>query len=241
MAALHRGKRTLGRQALRYLFSALLCLALVFAYIVMMARGTIALYADCPFHVLPVFWLGGFVYYRRKYKIFRAGASGEAALLKALRRLPDRYHVFTNFVMRPDGRWDEADFIVVGENGVFVIEGKHHVGRIVGAADDMVWKQYKVGRRGKPYVKAMANPVEQLNRHAANVKRLLRRRGLRVATHGVLVFTNPRATLDIRPGGFPVLLGCRQVSAFILGVKAQNKLSKATIQEVAACLTESNS
>jgi hypothetical protein len=64
--------------------------------------------------------------------IMLAGAAGEDLALAHLSRLPDEYTVF-NQICLPDSRsrtgYREADFVVVGPNGVFIIENKcnHHL------------------------------------------------------------------------------------------------------------------
>lgn len=228
MAAVHKGGKTLSGQARRFLFDSAACLSLFVAFEwVALQSGAGKLYP--ALYLLPTIWLGGVFYYYRKYKLFRAGATGEAQVLKEVRGLPRRYHVFTNFLMREDGMRDEADFVVVGENGVFVIEVKHHGGKIVGAPGDARWAQHRAGKR-----KAMRNPVGQTARHAANLMRLLRSRGRRVYVRGVLVFTNPRVRLEIERGGLAVLRGGGKVNDFIL--RGKPRLDWDAVDEIVAYL-----
>lgn len=64
--------------------------------------------------------------------VMLAGAAGEDRALAALSALPAEYTLF-NQIRLPDERsrtgFREADFVVVGNNGVFIIENKcnHHL------------------------------------------------------------------------------------------------------------------
>ncbi len=128
-----------------------------------------------------------------------AGAVGEAAALELLQRLPADYRVF-NQVLVPSstGRARELDYVVVGANGVFVIEVKHNHGRIEGHVDDPVWKAWKIGRGGTRYATEVRNPVRQVRGATAALAAWLRAEGIKTWVHALVVFTNERASLDLR-------------------------------------------
>lgn len=97
--------------------------------------------------------------------VMLAGAAGEDHALAHLSRLPDEYTVF-NQICLPDSRsrtgYREADFVVVGPNGVFIIENKDYRGRIEGDWNSAHWEIHKIGRCGTPYMKSCRNPVRQV-------------------------------------------------------------------------------
>lgn len=97
--------------------------------------------------------------------VMLAGAAGEEHALTYLSRLPDEYTVF-NQICLPDSRsrtgYREADFVVVGPNGVFIIENKDYRGRIEGDWNSTHWEVHKIGRCGTPYMKSCRNPVRQV-------------------------------------------------------------------------------
>lgn len=94
----------------------------------------------------------------------RAGAKGEDATLAMLSTLPTSYTIL-NQVRVPNSKsrtgYTELDFVVMGPNGVFVIEVKNNNSRIVGAEDQTSWKVRKIGRKGTPYTATMRNPIKQ--------------------------------------------------------------------------------
>lgn len=239
MAIVHKGKKTLNGQANQYLITSIVCVGMLIAYGIMMVQGQGETYVNPVYMALPVLWAAGAVFYFRKYKIFKAGSTGESALLEYVRKLPNQYHVFTNFQIEEKRIRDEIDFIVVGDTGVFVIEAKNHVGKIVGAPDDMEWKQYKSDKNGRAYTKTLPNPIKQADWHTINITRLLTRMGFRTAASGLLVFTNPKAALEIESGRFTVLDSCKNVNPYILNYKPQQKLDKSHINKIVRALEES--
>lgn len=238
MAAIHKGKRTLNKQANQYLMTSVICAGLIAAYGFMLAKPEAAQQMHPLFHILPVLWFWGIFHYYKKFRSFRAGAAGESDLLDALRRLPNQYHVFTNFVIEEKGIRDEADFVVVGGNGVFVIEGKNYCGRISGAEGDVEWEQRKFAAGGKEVFKRIPNPVKQAHWHVVNVARLLKKRDLRAEVSGMLVFTNSNAQLDAHADHMRIVRGTGRVNDLILSYKPQRKLDKSMVKEIVQSLKE---
>jgi len=236
VAKVHRGKKTLSRQSRQYLFSAFVCTSLIGVYGFMIFRLGGELSINPLFHLLPVIWLMGIFYYCRRYRIFQAGARGENEILTYVRNLPNQYHVFSNFVIKEKRIHDEADFIIVGENGVFVVEGKNHLGKIVGTEDDIEWKQYKFGQKGKQHTKNMMNPIKQTNWHRLNIEGMLRQSGFRISVVPLLVFTNTAVQLEIASSEVFVLKGSKYVNDYILRYRPQRKLDKHMIKDIVALL-----
>jgi len=236
VAKVHRGKKTLSRQSRQYLLSAFVCTGLIGVYGFMIFRLGGELSINPLFHLLPVIWLMGIFYYCRQYRIFQAGARGENEILTYVRNLPNQYHVFSNFVIKEKRIHDEADFIIVGENGVFVVEGKNHLGKIVGTEDDIEWKQYKFGQKGKQHTKNMMNPIKQTKWHRLNIEGMLRQSGFRISVVPLLVFTNTAVQLEIASSEVFVLKGSKYVNDYILRYRPQRKLDKHMIKDIVALL-----
>ncbi len=238
MAIVHKGKKTLNGQANQYLLTSIACVVMLIAYAFMMVQGQGDVEVNVVFMALPVFWVIGAVFYFRKYKIFKAGAAGESGLLEYVRKLPNQYHIFTNFQITEKRIHDEVDLLVVGDTGVFVIEAKNHVGKIDGTADDVEWKQYKTDQAGNTKIKLLANPIKQADWHTINIDRLLRLDGFHVTVIGLLVFTNPKATLEIGPSKLAILDNCKAVNQYILNYKPQQRLNKSHINKIVRALED---
>ena len=108
--------------------------------------------------------------------------------------LPDEYTAYYNLPLNGNGKLSDIDCILVGPFGLFVFEAKHHHGLIL--YRNGVWARIKAGRRGTRYWGQLGNPSGQLYRNIRKLKELLGHTdGLWL--HGAVVFTNPRAVLDI--------------------------------------------
>jgi len=155
--------------------------------------------------------------------ILIAGAEGEEKTLEELSGLPDSYHVF-NQVDLPNARSvtgvNEADLIVAGPNGVFVLEVKHNTGVVTGSDADMEWTVTKSGRRGIVHEKTLRNPVSQVTRLVRLlISQLARDR--RPWVQGIVVFSHPSVTLDIEILGQVPCLRLGQVRDYILAFESR--------------------
>ena len=110
------------------------------------------------------------------------GAAGEERILNVLSGLPAEYTIYNQIKLpceRSRTGYREADFIVVGPNGVFITENKDFRGRLVGNADSEEWEQHKVGRGGTHYVSMGRNPVHQVQGYVAILAGIFRTRCIR--------------------------------------------------------------
>ena len=128
-----------------------------------------------------------------------AGAQGEDQTLATLRRLPDDHTLFNQLDIpsehAPRGAI-EADLVVVGPNGLWVIETKHHHGTIFGTDSDPTWRIEKVGRRGGEYETTLRNPIRQVKGQVMALKAYLAQQGIqRVWIDAVVVFSHAEASL----------------------------------------------
>jgi hypothetical protein len=115
--------------------------------------------------------------------VMLAGAAGEDRALAALSTLPMEYTLY-NQIRLPDERsrtgFREADFVVVGNNEVFIIENKDYRGEIQGDANVPNWELHKIGIGGTPYRCICRNPVRQVRVYVTLLSRLVAMRGINV-------------------------------------------------------------
>jgi hypothetical protein len=172
-----------------------------------------------------------------------AGLRGQRLLGELLAPLDDRYYLLNN--LKLPGRSDDVDHIVVGPNGVFALETKHHRGRIHWR--DGQWLQSKTSRRGNPQpMEPMRDPVQQLKRNVDRFRScinrtdpgLSRRTGLRI--EGAVVFTHPAVTVDLPQAiqarlPFPALRG-RDLLRHIAGHVPRQPYSRAADRQIVGLL-----
>jgi len=131
--------------------------------------------------------------------IKRAGADGEDSTLSILSTLPDSYTILNQCMLpNKDSKSGhiELDFIVVGPNGVFVIEVKNNNSRIVGSEEENKWEIHKVGRKGTPYTSSMRNPIKQIKGQIWVLNNFAKERGHRIWIEGIVFFSNPNCNLE---------------------------------------------
>ena len=107
--------------------------------------------------------LVAFYFYLRRYHIYSGGWQGEkqvAALLTS--KLNDDYYLLNDLYLREGG--GDIDHIVLGPNGVFVLETKNWSGSISCNGDE--WQ--RVGKRN-----FSGSPSRQVKRNAAKIKQII--------------------------------------------------------------------
>ncbi|HBA87179.1 MAG TPA: hypothetical protein DCZ75_04080, partial [Geobacter sp.] len=133
--------------------------------------------------------------------IKRAGAQGEDATLKVLSTLPDSYFILNQLMIPSAGGrsgFSEMDFVVVGPNGLFVIEVKNNNSRIAGSEEDREWVIHKVGRRGTPYSSHMKNPIKQVKGQIWALTNFLKERRHKAWIDGIVYFSHPQCQVEVR-------------------------------------------
>lgn len=138
-----------------------------------------------------------FLVFRKKYGILQAGVRGEETTLKILQKLPKEFTILTNPVILNRGITMELDFVVVGKNGVFIVESKNHRGIITGKTSKPNWKQVKHGKNDKVYEKEITNPVKQSYRQCRRMEELFKDFDITATVYPVLYFVDSRTELKI--------------------------------------------
>lgn len=141
------------------------------------------------------------------------GASGEDRALGhpvihpgSLAELPEHYIVFNNLeVPTGNGGKRELDLVVLGRNGLFVVEVKNLRGEISGSDTDRSSQQVKRSQAGNVYTTVVRNPVSQVRSAAGVLHRYLASRGIDIRVQGIVVFTHPDVVLKVKAERVPVV------------------------------------
>lgn len=239
MAQIHRGKNSLMGKAYRNLAAGIACIIIVVVcfYLLFVERMQVKSW----YYLLPCMAaLLASGYYVRRGVIFRFGARGETVGLAHALNLPDDYHVFTNLKVCYQNYCQEADLIIVGIKGVYVVEVKNHNGRIVGDGDAAVWTQHKVGRGGGKYSKEMPNPIKQVRGQVYKLSKLFKENGINVWVDGIVLFTNESVNVHVASNhtGTPVLHPTKRLNQHILTHNNRQYLNKNLIGKVVEILNQ---
>lgn len=161
-----------------------------------------------PLLCLPVMFTGGFLWQRQERLL--KGALGEDRTLGldpvhagTLVHLSDEYVVFNQVEIPSErGKRREADFVVVGPNGVFVIETKYYRGLIEGREHEPLWTRYFHDRSKGVSV---PNPILQVRRTMRTLSAYLADKGVRVWLEPIVVFAHPYFKMSVCSESVPVL------------------------------------
>lgn len=151
------------------------------------------------------------------------GADGEERALGLLQAfpgslayLPDTYVVFNQVRVPYSRRHRELDLVVVGPNGIFVIEVKHYRGEVTGAESDRTWRQGQLVHDGDNICgRSLRNPVLQVQHAVRALRRYLGSHGITTWVEGMVVMTHPDCRLLVTTTGTPVLT-LPQLAAHVL-------------------------
>lgn len=134
----------------------------------------------------------------KRLKAIDSGAKGERFVAKRLAKLPFAFAV-RNHVLFPNPHsrtgHTEADFVVVGRNGVYLVEAKNNAGKV---AIDESKDQWSI-TLGKNH-HSMRNPIKQVSIQKSVLERHLRAAGLNVDVKPLVVMSNPDVKLKGQNG-----------------------------------------
>ena len=115
-----------------------------------------------------------------------------------LKKLPNNYYIFNDIIIENRDGKSQIDHVVIGTNGIFVIETKNHNGKIVGDENERNWIQNKTGRNGGTYSSELFNPTKQVKTHVYRLKTVLNEElGINPWIQSIVVFANDTTELDV--------------------------------------------
>jgi hypothetical protein len=180
-------------------------------------------YLEEALAVFAIVPLAGFFFYLRKYHIYNGGWEGEKSVTKLLRTsLSDEYYLINN--LRLPG-YGDVDHVVLGPNGVFVLETKNWSGEISCNGD--AWQ-----RQGNRHISS--SPSEQAKRNASRIRHAIAASGklpFTVWLDVIVVFTNNRAELHLTKPTVPILK-IQQLADFIISYRSQNVYTKQQLETI---------
>jgi hypothetical protein len=123
-------------------------------------------------------------------EILRFGLQGEKEAFDLLSKLPRQYKILSDVHLVDGTKSSQIDFVIIGPNGLFIMESKHIKGIINGKEDDNYLQKVKIGKGGDKYYKKMFNPIKQISGHKIGMDVFLKKKGFRYRAIPVLYFSN---------------------------------------------------
>lgn len=130
---------------------------------------------------------------KNQINIYSAGIKGETNALESLEKLSDDYTIITNPIIYSNGRSNELDNLIIGSNGIFIVETKNYIGTISGDINEQNWIQQRPGRNSKEFY----NPIMQVSQHGRRVEEFLNKIGYKTKTNTMVYFVNPNVDIKV--------------------------------------------
>jgi hypothetical protein len=145
------------------------------------------------------------------------------------------FAVFHGLVGRFSSQRYEIDHLLLTHQGVVLIETKNVRGRIINKKEN--WFQIKRSESGKAYEREFRNPVHQIERTARIFDSFLASKGLKVAVHPVIVFSNRDTELKLTPQKVPILM-LHELEEHISNMSMDFPLSTKVLRQVEKTIRE---
>lgn len=189
-----------------------------------------------------VFVIFGYLFQEKilKARIWRSGLKGQNLVEQYLSPLDDKYYLINNLSL-PFKNCD-IDHLLIGPNGLFLIETKHYKGEISCIGDS--WRYQKVGKNGGIYRGYINNPSRQLKRNVWELKTFLDKKSKKLFDdtqfpywiQGMVVFTNEDAQINIKDETVMILMVSNLLSYIQSFVNTQ--IPYQDIQKIVKLLTD---
>ena len=169
------------------------------------------------------------------YQNYNKGAQGEAITRQALQKLSDSYSLINDVNL--SGGYGNIDHIILGSNGIFVIETKNYEGNIRCEGD--VWYNYNEAWKGqKEYV--IKSPSKQVKRNALKLKQFIEsenilNKSLRLWVDSIVVFSHDNVNISCKNSTTPILK-VNQLCDYIKNKKSNIQFSPQELEKIANLL-----
>ena len=198
MRVLRKPGSHLRNQTWKNLAAAILCIAIFGVILLFVASQVLYFRLSLGTHeavllLVSLVPLAAFYFYMGRYHVYSGGFEGEKRVAKSLTSSLGNDYYLINSMTFANSHGD-IDHIVLGPNGVFVIETKNWSGRITCQGDN--WQRRN--RRGN---NAFSSPSMQAKKNAAKVKKAIETsatlKPLRIHVEPIVVFANNHADLQL--------------------------------------------
>ena len=170
----------------------------------------------------------------------RKGIAGEQTVIDALKNLDDKFYLINDITLQQP--YGNIDHILLGPNGIFVIETKNYKGNIECHGDD--WHRHYENRKGnRDY--PMASPSKQVKRNAVGLKNFLSENADVLKTrpnlfiNSIIVFTEPSINLILENPTVPTLKP-EELYNYINNFKINNPFIKEDLDSIAKVIIDAS-
>ncbi len=233
MRVLRKPGGYLRSQTLKNLAAAFLCTMAFGAILVFVASEVFFFRLSLGFYEVALLLvslvpLAAFYFYLGRYHVYSGGLEGEKRVAKILAAALSNDYYLINGASLANGHGD-IDHIVLGPNGIVVIETKNWSGRITCHGDN--WQRQN--HRGN---NSFSSPSLQVKKNASKVRKAIEAsaalRPLRIWVEGIVVFANNHADLQLTYPTVPALK-LHELANFIMSHGNRNNYSHQQLELIA--------
>lgn len=181
------------------------------------------------------------IYFYNNVKIKLYGIKGEYKVYKQLKVIKKMgYKLFQNVHLKNNDIKAQLDFIIVGINGIFIVEVKNQRGVIIGNCESKYLTKIKKSKSGNEYKKKIYNPIKQVNTHIYKLSKILRNNGINSWIEGIVLFSNKDSNVKINSDKILIIQSenCDELIKFIKK-NDKNVLSKSSIEKIVDIINDS--
>lgn len=177
---------------------------------------------------------------RKNEDACRKGITGEQIVIDALKNLNNSFYLINDITLQQP--YGNIDHILLGPNGIFVIETKNYKGNIECNGDE--WHRLYENRSG-PRDFTMTSPSKQVKRNAVGLKKFLgnttdiMKNKPYLFINSILVFTEPDIDLRLNNPTVPVL-EVGDIYDYISSFKTNNLFTNDELKSIAKVIIESS-
>lgn len=130
-----------------------------------------------------------------KYKKLKSGIKGEKLTLEILKKLNNNYIILSDLKIHYKNKKAQIDNLVIGKNGIFIIETKNVYGIVTGSGNNTYVNV--LNNKKEPYFK-MYNPCKQVLTHKTKLNELLKLHNLNSTIEPIVFFSNYNTKVNIK-------------------------------------------
>lgn len=123
------------------------------------------------------------------FRILKAGLGGEQKVFELINHLPKGYKILSDVHISNGDKSSQIDFVIVGRNGIFIMESKHMRGILQGKEHDRNLQKIKIGKKGDKYASQIYNPILQILGHKKGIDAFLSSKGHSYRAIPILYFS----------------------------------------------------
>lgn len=169
--------------------------------------------------LVSTFLVTQFYYPKKIQSLIEYGYEGEKNCLKLLKKLPSDFVIFNQIeIPSEDSSFleFETDFIVIGQNSIFIIESKRFAGKIEASSPMDNWTRKKFDHSGKNlYSQSIKSPIRQVLKQKKYLNQYFLKYGLLLEPKTVVYLNMDKKDYNVAETDFVPIFSNKSILKYI--------------------------